>query len=329
MAHSRGPVGGGIKIILGFTTIRQFQNLAPVLQRSSRTINSEPSMNTQLCFPPRSAVWLLLLLASAQLNPGAVLFGPFLRGTGRWDTVMDCDEWQWIMVPFRTGPSGGFVTVSLSREAPYQMGAMVRACSFAVSSLQGNRPPERDVQVITGSTFDQGAEGWTAWTARPEYKPTVFIHATGGDPGGFIRCDEYQSGDGATTYWQAPAKFLGNKGVCFGGYLEFALRQNSLNSQYDTEDIVLEGDGIRLVYDTPYNPARKWTAYRVPLFAKGWRVGGLNGPAATDDQFRRVLGSLVLFRIRAEFEGGNDVDDLDTVLFQRPHRAKQVVALGR
>ena len=75
------------------------------------------------------------------------------------------------------------------------------------------------------STFGTDADGWVV-ADRSELdlhfigtRPVIHI-TPGGNPGGFL-----QASDTTTNwwYWRAPAKFLGDKSIAYGGSLSFDL----------------------------------------------------------------------------------------------------------
>jgi hypothetical protein len=163
------------------------------------------------------------------------------------------------------------------------------------------------------STFDSGAEGWTVIGGAQSRSATPDFIPTGGNPGGYISAN----GDvpGSVRYWQAPPKFLGNASSAYGKALNFDLRQSMTDDQFDGEDVVLEGGGLKLVYDAPYNPGTNWTAYAIPLIeTAGWKKDTLNGPAPTPAEIQAVLTSLTLLQIRGDYRSGVDTGDLDNVV---------------
>ena len=116
---------------------------------------------------------------------------------------------------------------------------------------------------LVSSTFNRTAEGWLVAGDSTSATPTHA--ATGGNPGGYISAED--SVAGGVTYWVAPAKFRGDQGGAYGGLLTFSLRQDNASSQFDAEDVIIEGDGLTLVHNNAANPAvaPNWTTYRVRL----------------------------------------------------------------
>lgn len=202
---------------------------------------------------------------------------------------------------------------------------MLRRCScslilvgffgWAVIGLQdthaGAAPQQTSFPVI--STFDADSEGWTT-SIDAEGNPTPTWVATGGNPGGHIFARDGL--DSVKWYWYAPQKFLGDVSSAYGSALTFDLRQSSEVNPTNDADVILVGAGMTLVFDTPYNPSRAWTAYRVPLVASGgWKKDSLQGPAPTQGEMLAVLRSLTDLRIRGDYIFGQSVCNLDNVVF--------------
>ncbi|MCB9852522.1 MAG: hypothetical protein H6819_05465 [Phycisphaerales bacterium] len=119
--------------------------------------------------------------------------------------------------------------------------------------------------------------------------------------------------DGETSFWSAPAPFLGDKSVALGGALRFDLRQNSTSSQYNTEDLILSGGGLLLYSDLFSHPGTTWTRFYVALAPGTWRLGAPAGPFASSAEILQVLSNLDAIYIRAEYRSGADTDGLDNV----------------
>jgi hypothetical protein len=163
------------------------------------------------------------------------------------------------------------------------------------------------------STFDTDADGWSA---AGDFASPVTWSATGGNPAGTVFIPD--SVTGGTTYFVAPAKYLGNHAGAYGQSLTFDLKQViGAPNQFDNDDVILTASSLTLAYNTPYNPALdgSWTSFKVPLTEAGWHVGTIFGAAATQTQFQTVLSALTDLRIRAEYQTGADTDYLDNVQF--------------
>lgn len=171
---------------------------------------------------------------------------------------------------------------------------------------------------IAISTFDTGAENWTAvgdpTSATPRW------HAAGGNPGAHIQVVDAVRGDG--VFWKAPPKFLGNVSAAYGRTLTFDLAQSALDAQgYGGPDVALVGGAAGrefAIVTRLSNPRAVWTRYTVRLDeTAGWKKAG-SGLTATRDEFRAVLSRLLTLRIRAEYRTGADTDALDNVVLNGP-----------
>lgn len=164
------------------------------------------------------------------------------------------------------------------------------------------------------SAFSVDADGWTivgdaqSSSVKPDYS------GTGGNPDGLISAKDDVTG--GVWYFQAPDKYLGDNSATVGKVLKYDLKVTPIDNPFDDIDVVLEGGGKRLAFDTSPAPGTDWTTFKVPLTASaGWKVGTLSGAAATDDELKAVLGNLTLLRIRGEFNTGPDTGSLDNVKF--------------
>lgn len=196
------------------------------------------------------------------------------------------------------------------------IGPIIITCCANIGSAQ---------PIIAESYFESGAEGWTAirTTAAPfdpsTLVPTKFLTwiATDGNPDGYFQ--HVDAGDGVYSYWSAPSTFLGNKSAAYGGVLSYDLTQSE-NGPIARLDVVLQGGGLTLVFDTPYNPKRdRWTRYHLLLApGAGWQVTDFNGPAATQEQLQQSLAAVTGLFIRAEFSNALDIDGIDNVVLTGP-----------
>ena len=166
---------------------------------------------------------------------------------------------------------------------------------------------------LAASTFNSNIDGWAVQGDSTTVAPSHV--ASGGSPGGYITITD--SAAGGVMYWLAPAKFRGDRSAAYGGRLKFSLRATAISVPFADEDVLIEGAGLTLVYDTA-DPATVFTRYSVPLLPAGWHKGTLAGAQPTASEFRAVLGAITGVRIRAEYNNGPDTDDLDTVLLTAP-----------
>jgi hypothetical protein len=161
------------------------------------------------------------------------------------------------------------------------------------------------------SFFNESNEGWTA--AGDTVAGVEFLPA-GGNPGGGLRVND--NATGGVWYWVAPANFLGNQISAFGKSLKFDLRQviGGGADQFATDDVILEGASLRLVFDLNPEPpvSGAWAKFDVPLRADaGWKIGGV---AATEEQIRAALANITRLQIRGEYQTGPDTGYLDNVV---------------
>jgi len=168
-------------------------------------------------------------------------------------------------------------------------------------------------QDNVASYFSKDDEEWQILGDAQEGVATPNYHDTEGNPGGYISANDDAAG--GVWYWSAPEKFLGNKSSAYGKKFNFSLKQSSLNSQFDDEDIVLVSDDMRIVFNTEQNPALEWTDYSVTLSEEaGWQINDLTGSVVNEEDFIKVLKNLTAIYIRGEFVVGVDTGGLDNVI---------------
>lgn len=180
-------------------------------------------------------------------------------------------------------------------------------------------------QII--STFDTGAEGWTAIDNLTGPSPTYV--ATGGNPGGFIQVVDGVGG--TATYFVAPAKFLGDRSASFGQLLQFDL-QVSVTANSSTAGVRLTGGGLVLVklltpeFSLPVT-APNWSSFSFRLDESvAWRVTSTTGPLATNAQIQTVLASLTELAINGEYStAAADGGGLDNVVLGEANAPEIIV----
>ena len=170
------------------------------------------------------------------------------------------------------------------------------------------------------SSFGTDNEGWTV---HQDGQPDPVLTAqqiSGGNPGGYLTAT--LDGSLGPWYWHAPPQFLGDQSGAYGLELEFDLRQPSLASQFDDEDIILSGGGLTLVYSTANNPGTSWTSYAVELTeSAGWTKNDLNGSPPTQGEMMTVLTFLDSIKIRGQYSTNENSGDLDNVTMPCPAEA--------
>lgn len=161
------------------------------------------------------------------------------------------------------------------------------------------------------SSFDTDDEGWTISGDATSITPV--FSATGGNPGGYIYSIDRVSGD--SWYFIASPSFVDRAKSGYGKTLSFDLIQIiSVDSQFDADDVILEGNGLKLTFDTSNNPALKWTSYSVKLDENaGWKKGTIS---ATKAEIQGVLQNLTKLQIRGEYRDGADTEGLDNVVIK-------------
>jgi hypothetical protein len=122
-------------------------------------------------------------------------------------------------------------------------------------------PPANGASTIE-STFEAGVDGWNVVdVASPNYATVLATylpvwHASGGDANtAFI---DIHDPTGEWIFFNAPAKFLGDKSQYVGGTLEFTLRCNHDNYRNDSV-VVLIGAGRILVCEIDVPLINQWT----------------------------------------------------------------------
>jgi len=170
--------------------------------------------------------------------------------------------------------------------------------------------------TVASSTFDSDADDWTVFGAAqgPNY------HATGGKKGGYVSATDPPNSSG-TSYWRAPAKFLGSVGQALNGKLSYDIRDIGPGATFADPDVSLQSAGLVLEYRQKKRPKGKsWAHFVVKLNGKkGW-VDGSTGLKATPQQMQTVLSSLDALLIRGEFRNGPETLDIDNVVLKTPAR---------
>lgn len=189
---------------------------------------------------------------------------------------------------------------------PLLVAVIVVAVAAGVPALAAAETADTTIN----SWFSSDADAWTldGDAGSPEYVET------GGNPGGHICADDDVAGN--AWYFDAPAKFLGDRSAAYGGNLQFDLKQSSTSDQFQNHDVVLRDGSRAIVYDfgnASEHPGTDWTHYSVPLDASaaGWTWE--SDEPVTAGGFEEVLGNLTALRIRGEYVSGSDRGCLDNV----------------
>ena len=116
-------------------------------------------------------------------------------------------------------------------------------------------------------------------------------------------------------YWRAPAAFRRHAEDAFNGHLRYSLRQSVNSNQFTADDVVLQGGGLTLVNQEGVAPALApvWTTNSISLSKGGWTDATGSPEPATGRDMKTALKDLETLLIRAEYQTGPEVDDLDSV----------------
>ncbi|ELU03955.1 hypothetical protein CAPTEDRAFT_62597, partial [Capitella teleta] len=149
-------------------------------------------------------------------------------------------------------------------------------------------------QMLIESDFISGSGGWTGQTRSGDDVELEFNAVTEKIGISAPSVD--------ASYFIAPEKYLGNQLFTYNQYLTFFLRVGEKGARASVQDVVLEGDGLKV--STPIysqgNPAPRTLEqeYRFRLHehpSYQW------SPAVTAFQFQRILSNLTALKIRGSF----------------------------
>lgn len=169
------------------------------------------------------------------------------------------------------------------------------------------------------SSFDSGNEGWQVVGDAQGGSAVPTHHSKGGvNNSGFISADDDVAG--GTWYWSAPSEFLGDKSEFYGESLSFYLNQSSTTSQFNNNDIIIEGENGEnntLIYDfgnESSHPGINWTHYQVQLDeTDNWKIQK-SGETPSQSKFKSIISNISRIWIRGEYVTGSDTGGLDHVV---------------
>ncbi len=193
---------------------------------------------------------------------------------------------------------------------------------FATATFSGvvfNDPNGEATPLGIQSTFNSNDEGWQIvsfadlstndYSIIGVYTPTY--NSSGGDPGGYISTTDPDNGD---FTFSAPSFLLGNQSDATGLTYDLTHPQGAIN--YQTTDVMLVGDGMRLLWESnpPIVPGTGWTAVSVNFApSASWHLNTTDGALATPANFQDVLGDLTGLYIRGEYTVGPELAGLDNI----------------
>jgi len=224
--------------------------------------------------------------------------------------IFDVNNVQLGMLDFRTstklgGPVfGGFITdvpiafASSSSDNNDQLHSMdnLRLANIAPSRLA----------VSDFYEFAGAADGWRATNSANNVNPQQYFTYTAdeGNSAGYISVGETAGADGI-LYFDAPAKFLGDKRKAYNGVFRFDLRHSAADLPgrwFQADDVIIAGTNVTVAYRLFMQfPTTNWTTFEIPLTENaGWiRVG--SNRLATAEELVSALRSIQYLRIRAEW----------------------------
>lgn len=151
------------------------------------------------------------------------------------------------------------------------------------------------------STFDTGAEGWSALD-QTGHDYTSSWQNTGGDPDGFLQGTE-TTPNGGTGYFIAPSKFLGNLSAYAGGNLTYDFKVIQGSDYFSDADVIISNGANSVSWTPNINPVGGgWVAFQVQL-----------NQANFGSNLALILSNVTEFQIRGEFISGPEVEGLDNV----------------
>ena len=173
------------------------------------------------------------------------------------------------------------------------------AAAFALSIAQASAD-------MISSTFDTGAEGWSALD-QTGHDYTASWQSTGGNPGGFLQGTE-NIALGGTGYFIAPSKFLGNLSAFAGGTLTYNLKVIQGSAYFSDVDVIISSAANSVSWTSNINPVGDgWVTFQVQL-----------NQANFGSNLASILPNVTEFQIRGEFINGAEEEGLDNVLLSTP-----------
>ncbi|XP_035025549.1 laminin subunit gamma-2 [Hippoglossus stenolepis] len=214
------------------------------------------------------------------------------------------------------GPNG----CKQRRQLREDSGSRTQACFCYGHSSKCSAQFGFSVHNIT-STFTDGVDGWTAATAQGVTPADVDFRWSP------THLDlEAISKNSLPVYLYAPAPYLGNQLLSYGQNFSFSLRLDRGVRHPSTNDVVLEGDGVRVSASLgdlrSIVPCGQKINYS---FRLDEQPGSRWRPQVSSFQFQKLLQNLTAVKIRATF-GENGRGYLDNVQLVSARREDGVPA---
>jgi hypothetical protein len=163
--------------------------------------------------------------------------------------------------------------------------------------LFGGASAEADIV----STFDSGAEGWTAVDPTGDYTSTW--QSSGGNPGGYLLGSESDP-LGGTGYFIAPSNWLGDLSAYAGGTLSYDLKVIEGTDYFNDADVIISGGGSSASWTPDINPVGDgWFTFQVQLTQANFTGGNLAS----------ILSNVSEIQLRGEFISGAEEEGFDNV----------------
>lgn len=150
-------------------------------------------------------------------------------------------------------------------------------------------------EVVAQSDFESGADGWTLISDG-----TLSWQNTGGNPGGWLRIDDNNTGG---HIWAiAPQKFQGN-----WNYLSYVSVDLNIifGPATETYEIQIQGPGGSAEFRSGIIPQADWQTFQVPLSEAAWTMISGN--------WQDLIVNVQQLRVEAEFRTGDEACGIDNV----------------
>lgn len=197
-----------------------------------------------------------------------------------------------------------------------QVRRLLAATAFATGAAITSAHAVVAIPVPTvSSTFDADADGWkyVDILGNAAYTDANILSGYPADVTYASGAISAKDPSGNTFFFNAPAKFLGDKSAYYGGRLAFDVKVDQVDSPWTADsDVVLVSGSTVIVYDFADNPGTSFVSRTVPWTETGWRMNGNGGPAVTTETFQSVIANVTAMRILGEFIVSNSAAQFET-----------------